>query len=412
MPNESKGLSPSFYTKLLQISSELGLSSEDLLAVMFSESGVNPTATNSKSNAVGLIQFLPSTLKGLGWAGTPEEFKLIDAEQQLDYVKKHVNSIKSFGPILSAEHYYLSVFYPAALKLPGIKQNDKSTVFIEKNPEFVMVGDKKISKKYHNIGINLPIESEIKAYHANPVFHNKSNPDVITLGDMGVIINQSKSNPSFKQLVSHLSSTPSYQSSSVPPTTSPTSADVKFQGLLDNDEVISSSSSKVSPISGDAKFQGLLDEEKMSSMPTNQSASLFSDLNTNFAATANTRSNLKILPNHAILIQVKSANTNESIEFCRVLCATLDEELLSSSFTHTDGVNVEVECNIAGPANICLATVKELTACTINNFKNATKKIGSINVDAKIKLHKKSKFSPISLKMAEINHRKFLLKFA
>jgi hypothetical protein len=41
-------LGPNFYPKLVQISSELGMRPEDLLAVMTSESGLNPSAYEEK----------------------------------------------------------------------------------------------------------------------------------------------------------------------------------------------------------------------------------------------------------------------------------------------------------------------------------------------------------------------------
>lgn len=60
-------LGNNFYPKLVKISSELGMSPEDLLAVMVSESGINPTAHEKKYGASGLMQFMPSTLKALNF---------------------------------------------------------------------------------------------------------------------------------------------------------------------------------------------------------------------------------------------------------------------------------------------------------------------------------------------------------
>lgn len=129
------------------------------------------------------------------------------------------------------------------------------------------------------------------------------------------------------------------------------------------------------------------------------------------AASANKGNYKKYLQNNIINIKVRSSDVVDSIEFSNILCQAIDEELLGESFIHTNGNNVEVECNIAGPTNTCLAAVNELTQIVANKFKLATRKIGSININTNISLNKKSLYKPISLKVAELNHRKFLLKF-
>ena len=102
MPN----LGPNFYPKLVEICNESGIKPEDLLNVTQLESGLNPAAKNPKSNASGLIQFMPKTLKGLGYTDTPEQFRQLSGEDQLDFVKKY---IKSHGSkFRSAAHYYVA----------------------------------------------------------------------------------------------------------------------------------------------------------------------------------------------------------------------------------------------------------------------------------------------------------------
>jgi hypothetical protein len=119
----------------------------------------------------------------------------------------------------------------------------------------------------------------------------------------------------------------------------------------------------------------------------------------------------KYLPNNIITIKLSSDNFENSIECARILSSALDEELESKSFTHTDGNNVEVECSIPGPQNICVRAVKEITEEVLSSFYTATKKIGSITVSADLKVNSKSFYPEISFKTAAINHRKFLLKF-
>lgn len=402
MENQSTGLSPEFYRKLIQISSELGFKPEDLLAVMYSESGINPSAFNPTSKAVGLVQFMPSTLKNLKYEGSPEDFKNLAAEQQLDYVKKLIEYIKSVGPLISAAHYYVGIFFPVALSLPGIKQDVKDTAFIEQNPEFVIENGKKYSKKYYDIGKKISADFEQKAYNANPLFHG-AVPGAITLADMYRIVERNKSSNKYRQAVQEMQ-----QAVSSPGllNTSPNQSGL-FSGLNNTPAITHPTSSSL--------FGGL-DNSSPAAQPT--SSSLLGGLGENTGAKPSSlfsglesSASLKLLPSHPITIKVYSNNINNSIEFSRVLCAMLDEELESKSFTHTDGNNVEIECNIAGPPAICLTAVKELTNCAVNGFKKATQKIGGINIDTKVKLYKKSKYPPITLTAAKTNYRQFIVKF-
>jgi hypothetical protein len=89
----------------------------------------------------------------------------------------------------------------------------------------------------------------------------------------------------------------------------------------------------------------------------------------------------------------------------------LDEELLSKSFVHTDGNNVDVECVIHGPEQSCISAVKAISNAITDSFKIATKKIGGVKINTTIQLHKKSSYPPISLKQAETSYRHFILKF-
>lgn len=119
----------------------------------------------------------------------------------------------------------------------------------------------------------------------------------------------------------------------------------------------------------------------------------------------------KYLPTNHVLIQVASLNYTNSIEFAHILCCALDEELVSTSFTHTNGKMVEVECAIPGPANECFEAVKQLTNAIADTFKHATLKIGGLQIKTKLVMDQKSFHPQITLTAAETQHRKFLLKF-
>jgi Transglycosylase SLT domain len=89
---------------------------KDMLGVMESESSVRPDAQNPNGKATGLIQFMPSTLTGLGWTDGPDAFRQLTAEQQLPFVKRYFapHVVRGLG---SAGQLYQATFLPATL--PG-----------------------------------------------------------------------------------------------------------------------------------------------------------------------------------------------------------------------------------------------------------------------------------------------------
>lgn len=119
----------------------------------------------------------------------------------------------------------------------------------------------------------------------------------------------------------------------------------------------------------------------------------------------------QLLPKNEILIQVQATDYSNSIEFSRILCMALDEELMAKSFTYTNGNEVEVECIIHGPSDDCYETVKQLTRSLSEIFETATIKIGSMQISTQFCMNKKSSYQPISLEAASTQYRKFLLKF-
>lgn len=138
----------------------------------------------------------------------------------------------------------------------------------------------------------------------------------------------------------------------------------------------------------------------------NQITDLYSKMSSNI----NKKNYFKYLPNNVITIKVASLDIVNSIEYSNILCNALDEELLSKSFVHTENNEVEVECHIPGPKNICLNAVEEVCKLVASNFAQATRKIGSVVVRTQCVADKKSLLPPIKLSLADLNHRKFLLK--
>ena len=105
---------PDFKKKLEKIARALGVTSNNLLAIMKQESGVNPQAVNKMSGATGLIQFMPNTARMLGT--TTDELYAMDGVQQLDYVYKYFKMTGvgdgSLGDL------YMAVFMPRYIGYP------------------------------------------------------------------------------------------------------------------------------------------------------------------------------------------------------------------------------------------------------------------------------------------------------
>jgi hypothetical protein len=112
-------VSQAFINKVVQISKRLNCDPNDLMSIMFIETGrtFDPKITNS-IGAVGLIQFTKIARKELNV--TSEELKSMSAEQQLDYVEKYIANAKSrrniSGHIDSATLYTL-IYMPSKANL-------------------------------------------------------------------------------------------------------------------------------------------------------------------------------------------------------------------------------------------------------------------------------------------------------
>jgi len=100
-----------FNAKVNQVADDLGIQANWLLACMYLESSLNPSARNSASGATGLIQFMPATAISLGT--TVDALYSMDAVTQMDYVEAYLKPYAS--KMVSFVDVYLSIFYPAAV---------------------------------------------------------------------------------------------------------------------------------------------------------------------------------------------------------------------------------------------------------------------------------------------------------
>ena len=107
----------SFKDSVSATAKRLGISEDDLYAVMAFETGgtFDPAEKNKAgSGATGLIQFMPETAKGLGT--TTDELAKMTRTEQMKYVEKFLSDKGISGKGLS--DVYMAVLFPAAVGKP------------------------------------------------------------------------------------------------------------------------------------------------------------------------------------------------------------------------------------------------------------------------------------------------------
>jgi len=281
--------------------------------------------------------------------------------------------------------------WPVALRLPGVQKGDPNTRILEDKPEVVEVKDSKggtqrLSKKYYELKppAKITAEFESHAYKANPLFDRDANgknkaqggqaKGYITYGDMIHQTEKNRENPIYQRAIADMRNSTGYTPGSKEPATMVATKNTPQQG----------NSRSVVTVIEDFLKQIAASEKQMYQ---------------------------KYLPSNHMVIQVQAGSFTDSVEFSRILCSALNEELQAQSFTHTDGDAVEIECTINGPEQVCFDAVKQLTAAVSEAFTHATTKIGGIQVKTQFISNKKSSYQQISYKFASTQHRKFLLKF-
>lgn len=341
-------LDNSFYQKLLQLSSKVGMKPEDILNVMAVESNLDPSAHNPNGHASGLVQVMPKFLSGLGFKGSPEDFRNSSATNQLNVVEKLIEGMIKIngGPLTSAAQYYVGNLLPVALKLPGVRQGRTDTIILSKNPNIPHLP-------------NISLQQEIRFYNANSGldFDHDGN---ITYGDIQNILKSARNKKSYQNAILELS---------------------KVKNILNSDVNVT--------------------------LPKHNN---ISELLTNYLSLINAEEVKMTRIYKPSIIKVIGNSFNESLEFARILCLALDEELSFKSSIHYCDNTVELEFNT--PKNLkVFNAIQQLSNSLAEVFFETTKKIGGVKVGTQVISNKRSSYQTVDLKTVESEHRKFLLKF-
>lgn len=121
-------LSDGFFAAMHAVAATLRTQPEYLLGVMASESGIRASAHNPNGHASGLIQFMPDTLRRLGWTAGHEAFRQLTAEEQMPWVERYLLPFMRQG-LNSTARLYQATFLPATLG----RGSEPDTVLVDVN---------------------------------------------------------------------------------------------------------------------------------------------------------------------------------------------------------------------------------------------------------------------------------------
>lgn len=170
----------SFYQKLSSIAQSIGARPEDLMAVLYGESGLDPGAKAMNPDGTVAARGLNGlTQVAVGAAGTTNDFwktqySNLSAEDQLTYVGNYFNSVSKGRTLPDAGSIYLANFAAGKLSQAG---NPNSAIFSKDTDG-------------RNYSDNAPYDIGNKGY--------------ISVGDLTTRVNNVKSSSIFKEYVAAL----------------------------------------------------------------------------------------------------------------------------------------------------------------------------------------------------------------
>lgn len=181
------GLTDAQAKLLVETANAIGANPQHLWEVINMESRHNPLAYNP-SGAVGLIQFMPDTLKDMGLLSAATDPLVKYGAAEPEHVKQAVRAeftarfptweaqmrgpVRQYfgrGPYPSRQSLYMKVFYPVAMHVPpdttfeslykkygGASWESKYKAFVRQNPGILTVNDY-VVKAAKRSGVTLPL---------------------------------------------------------------------------------------------------------------------------------------------------------------------------------------------------------------------------------------------------------------
>jgi hypothetical protein len=314
----TKKLSSNFYKKLAEMSSRLGMNPADMLLIMYLESAgtLDSSIKSTSSNASGLTQIIPSTLRKI-FNGTPEEFRKLDADEQLPYIEKYFQeAIK--GKKLNSTQFYIANLLPAKLSDPEVINKNRDAILAEKGNQ----------KKYTE-GRGLTYDS---AYRANPgLDFNKDG--VLTYGDIEDFLNNLSKSSGYQKSLKDLQSA--------------------TRSSISSDE----EESKKEPINVMDSF-------------VNKLIASMESIVKSITASPSTTNNL--------LIKITSPHLENNLEFARILSSACEDLASAKCRTYAEDKEVEVLCKMAY-AEENYPLIQKISFDILNQFSQKTN-INDLNI--------------------------------
>lgn len=159
-------VSAAFKEKVLEVAHFLDISPDYLMACMAFETGekFDSSVKNAAgSGATGLIQFMPSTARGLGT--TTDALSKMSAVAQLEFVKKYFSPYR--GKLNTLEDVYMAILYPAAVgKSPSHVLFHEGKKTYEQNKGFDRNSDGKITLKEISRKVQMMYEKGLQPGYA------------------------------------------------------------------------------------------------------------------------------------------------------------------------------------------------------------------------------------------------------
>lgn len=109
-------------------------------------------------------------------------------------------------------------------------------------------------------------------------------------------------------------------------------------------------------------------------------------------------------------VKIATNEISNSYEFARILSYVVEDELQGQTFVCANDSQVELSCKIPGNFKTSYNSLNLIANAVCESFAKATVKIGSITPEISITANE-SELNPINLVTAEIQRRKFLIKF-
>lgn len=129
-----------FEEKVKEVAASLDIPPEWLMAVMYSESKLNPSVINRRgSGATGLIQFMVPTVRELndrlGTNYYMSDIRKMEAHHQMELVREYLQTVRErYGEYESLTDLYLAILYPKALEFgPSYVMYAKPTKMYNQN---------------------------------------------------------------------------------------------------------------------------------------------------------------------------------------------------------------------------------------------------------------------------------------